>query len=78
MPKVAKISLYIFTMSPENHGNEVDILPADKQKSFLQVNSITLGEKSQTSWMYSKQQVYNIFAISQGKRERLSLLFGYW
>ena len=28
-------------------GNEVAFLPADKQKSFLQVGSITLGMQSQ-------------------------------
>ena len=49
--------------------DEVDFLPADKHKSFLQVDSITLGVCNQTHPKYAKQQVYNIFAISQGKRE---------
>ena len=50
-------------------GNEVDFLPADKYESFLQVDSITLGVCSQACPKYLKQQVYNIFAISQEKRE---------
>ena len=50
-------------------GDEVDFLPADKHKSFLQDDSITLGVHSQACSKYQKQQVYNIFAICQGKRE---------
>ena len=43
MPKVPRIrSLHIFAISPEKHGGEVDFLPANKHKSFLQVDSITL------------------------------------
>ena len=42
-------------------GNEVDFLPADKHKSFLQVDSITFGVLSQTCPKYPKKQVYNIF-----------------
>ena len=34
--------------------------------SFLQLDSITLGVLSQVCSKYSKQQVYTIFAISQG------------
>ena len=49
--------------------DEVDFLPADKHKSFLQDNSITLDVRSQTRPKYQKQPVYNIFAISQGKHE---------
>ena len=48
-------------------NDKVDFLPADKHKSFLQ-DSITLGVRSQTCPKYRKQQVYNIFAICQGKR----------
>ena len=44
-------------------------LPADKHNSFLQDDRITLGVRSQTCPKYQKQQVYNIFAISQEKRE---------
>ena len=49
-------------------GDEVD-LPADKHENFLQVDSITLGVRSQACPNYPKQQIYNIFLISQGKRE---------
>ena len=48
MTKVPKISLHIFAISPEKHRGggggrgEVDILPANKYKNFLQVDSITL------------------------------------
>ena len=48
-------------------GDEDDFLPADKHKSFLQVDGITLGEHSQASPKYPEQLVYNVFAISQGK-----------
>ena len=51
-------------------GDEVDLLPADKNKSFLQDNTITLDVRSQTSPTYQKQQVYNIFAIPQGEHAR--------
>ena len=50
-------------------GAEVDFLPEDKHKSFLQADNITLSVHSQACLKYPKQQVYNIFAISQGKRE---------
>ena len=46
--------------------DEVEFLPADKHKSFLQDGSITLGVISQTG---QKQSIYAIFAISQGKYE---------
>ena len=48
-------------------GDEVEFLPAEKDKSFLQDGSIILGVISQTGPKYQKQSVYNIFAISQGK-----------
>ena len=47
----------------------VDFLPADKHKSFLKDDSITLIECIQACPKYPKQQVYKIFAICQGKRE---------
>ena len=50
-------------------GDEVDFLLADKHKSFLQDDRITLGVRSQTRPKHQKQAVYNIFAISQGKHE---------
>ena len=49
--------------------DEVEFLPTDKHKSFVQANSITLDVRSQTSPKYQKQPVYNISAISQGKHE---------
>ena len=59
-------------------GDEVEFLPADKHKSFLQDGSITLGVISQTDPKYQKQLVYNIFAISQGKHEWWSWFFTCW
>ena len=50
-------------------SHEVEFLPADKLKSFLQDGSITLGVISQTCPKYQKQSIYNIFEISQGKHE---------
>ena len=65
MPKVPKIrTFHIFAITPEKHGDEVDFLLVDKSKSFLQVDSITLGVGSQACSRYPKQQVCNIFAIS--------------
>ena len=59
-------------------GDEVEFLPADKQKSFLQDGSITLGVISQTGPKYQKQSVYKTFAISQAKHERWSRFFASW
>ena len=59
-------------------GDEVEFLPADKHKSFVQDGSVTLGVSSQTGPKYQKQPVYNIFAISQGKHEGWSWFFAYW
>ena len=53
-------------------GCETDFLPADKHKDFLQVDSITFGVHSQACTKHPKQQVYNIFAISEGKFKRWS------
>ena len=50
-------------------GDEVEFLPVDKQKRFLQDGSITLGVISQIDPKYQKQLVYNIFEICQGKHE---------
>ena len=57
MPKVPKISLHIFPISPLKHGGgEVEFLPVDKQKRFLQNGSITLGVISQTGPKYKNNQ----------------------
>ena len=50
-------------------GYEIDFLIAEKHKNFLQIDSITLGVHGQACSKYSKQQLCNIFAISQGKRK---------
>ena len=55
-------------------GDEVEFLPADKHKSFLQDGSITLDVISQTGPKYQKQSAYNIIGISQGKHD-LKLIF---
>ena len=48
---------------------EIDFLPVDKRKNFLQIDSITLGVHDQACPKHPKQRLYNIFAISQGKRK---------
>ena len=47
---------------------KIDFLPADKNKYFLQIDSITLCVDGQACPKHPKQQLYNIFVISQGKR----------
>ena len=42
--------------------------------SFLQIDSITMGVFSQACPKYPKQQVYNIFEISQRKCDELDFL----
>ena len=54
---------------------EIDFLPVDKYKNFLQIDSITLGVHGQACPKHPKQQLYNIFAISQGKRKGWSWFF---
>ena len=67
MPKVPKISLHIFAVSPEKHGvwNWFS-LPADKHKNFLQIDSITLDVHVQStknnkyiSLQYLKENIKN-------------------
>ena len=56
MSKVPKIrNWHIFAISPEKHGVEVVFLPVNKHESFVQVDSITLGMRSQACPKYSKQ-----------------------
>ena len=43
MPKVPKIILHIFEYIQKSMGYEIDFLPADKYKNFLQIVTITLG-----------------------------------
>ena len=68
MPKASKIRLDIFAVSPKSMSYKTDFSPADKYKNFLQIDSITLGVHDQACPKHPKQQLYNIFAISQGKR----------
>ena len=51
-------------------GGEVDFLPVTKHKNY----SIILDLHSQACPEYPKQ-VYNVFVISQGKREKMNLIF---
>ena len=51
--------------------DEVVFLAADKYKSFLQADNITLGVHSQGCPKYPKQQVYNI----SRKTRRMNLIF---
>ena len=63
---------YLCSISIKTWGMKLRFFPADKQKSFLQDGSITLGVISEIGPNYQKQPVYNIFAISQGKYRRWS------
>ena len=58
--------------------NEVNFLPSDKPKSFLQDDSITLDVCIQTGPKYQKQPIHKFFAISQGKHEGWSWFIAYW
>ena len=57
MPKLPKINLHIFEASPEKH--EIEFLPADKHKNFVQIDIISLGVPNQACPKYPKQQVCN-------------------
>ena len=54
---------------PEKHAVWNWFFACKKTKNVLQIDSITLGVPGQTCPKYPKQQVFNIFAISQGKRK---------
>ena len=69
MPKVIQNKFSYLHNSSEKRGNKVVFLPTAKHKSFLQIDSITLGMRSLPFPRYPKQKVSDIFAISQGKRE---------
>ena len=45
-------------------GYEIDFLPADKHKKFLQIDSIALSVHGQAFSKHLEQQIYNIFATS--------------
>ena len=72
-PKQVCISLLYLQ---KNMSYEIDFLPADKHKIFLQIDSITLGVHDQACPKHPiKQQLYDIFAISWWKREGCSWFF---
>ena len=50
-------------------GYKIDFLPADKHNIFLQIDSITLRMHGQVYPKQPKQQLYDIFAISQEKHK---------
>ena len=55
MLEVRKIrSLHVFAISPEKHGDEVVLLPADKHENFLQGATIILGLCNQACPKYPK------------------------
>ena len=64
-----------FAISPEKDGGWSWFSPTDKNESFLQDDSITLGVFSQACPKYPKQQVCNILAVSQVKYEGWSQFF---
>ena len=49
-------------------GDEVDFLPADKHKRFLQDDSTVLRVHNHTCPKYPKQKVCNIFALNMSKK----------
>ena len=69
MPKAPKISFISLQYHQKSMGYEIDFLPADKHRNFLQIDSIIFGVHGQACPKHPKQQLYNIFAISQGKRK---------
>ena len=54
MPRVPKIVCISLQYLQENVTDEVDFLPEDKHKSFLQVDSIILDVRSQACLKYEK------------------------
>ena len=66
---------YLCNISRKACGMKLIFLSADKCESFLQVDSISLGVHGQACPKYPRQQVYNVFAVSQGKSEEWSWFF---
>ena len=54
----------------ESMEDEVDFLPADKQESFLQIDSINFGVHRRTCPKYPKQ-VQNIFAKKKNSSRKM-------
>ena len=60
-PMYPKLEVYISLQYLQKcMGDEVDFLPADNHKHFLQDDSITLGVRSQACLNYPKQYLCNI------------------
>ena len=57
-----------FQYLQKNVGDDVDFLLVDKRESFLQVDSVILGVRSQVCSKYRRYQVCNIFGIFPEKR----------
>ena len=75
MPKVPKISLHIFAISPWKHGDEVEFLSADKHKSHPQDGSIALGVISQTGPKYQKHQfTISLQCLKENMKEEVDIL----
>ena len=53
-------SQYIFAISPEKHGCKVDFLPTNKHENFLQVDSSTLGLRSQACTKYPNKFIISL------------------
>ena len=61
VPQVICLQLLQYLHKTIRH--EIDFLSADKHKSFLQNDSITLDVRSRACLKHPKQQAYNTFAI---------------
>ena len=69
MTKLSKINLHIcisLQYLQKSMGYEIYFLPADKH-ICIQNDSITLDVHAQACPKHLKQQLHNIFTISQGK-----------
>ena len=60
---------YLSSISRKAWGMKLIFLPTDKHKNVLQIDSTTLVVHSRACSKCLKQQVYNIFALSQGKHK---------
>ena len=77
MPKVPKITCISLHISRKAWGDKVDFLPADKHKSFLQVDGITSGVHSQACPESQNNKFTDVFVIFKGKHEGWSWSFAY-
>ena len=70
-------NLHIVAYLQKSMGDKVDFLPADKHKSFLQVDGITVGVHSQACPKSQNNKFTKVFVIFKGKREGWSWSFAY-